>query len=203
MRTLDSCRTALDGEENGQNSIGDPVVEHVTLPLNLHLTTVLMSNHHATHDKVSRTMWRMIHLFNFFTILDPIAICLDRCSLFSWPNRVNGAKRSLQSPFDQVDSSSAERDPLLAHDRRRRQPGVLSQVFRCHQRHLKIVLYENTSDQLIVLVICVGWSNLRKFSDHFGGLIDFEWYAEFFSVGWTEDLGFQGFVRVKGEKLGL
>lgn len=163
-----------------------------------------MSNHHTTHDKESGGMWRMINLLNpsFVTMLDPIAVG-RRCSLPSRPNPFNGAKGALQSPFDQVDPSSAECDPLLAHDRRCRQPSVLSQVLRCHQRHLKVVLHQNTSDQLLVLVECVGWRDLRKLSHHFGRLVDFERYPKLFRVGWAEDLGFQRFAGVKGEKLGL
>lgn len=147
----------------------------------------------------------MIHLLNrtIVTILHTIAVWLSCCSLLSSPNLFNGAKGSLQCPFNQVDSGSAERDPLLAHDRRRRQPGVLPQVFRRHQRHLKVVLHENARDQLLVLVQRDGRWDLRKLSDHFGGLVDFEGDAEFFGVGRAEDLGFQTFVRVKGEKLGL
>lgn len=164
-----------------------------------------MSDHHATHDKVSGRMWRMIHLLNHrsFAILYAVPVCLSRCSLLSRPNLFNGAKGSLQSPLYQVDSGSAERDPLLAHDRSRRKSGVFSQVFRCHQRHLEVVLDENTGDELLVLVERVGRRDLRQLPDDFGRLVDFERDAEFFGVGRTEDFGFQGFVGVKGEKLGL
>ena len=162
-----------------------------------------MSNHHATHDQVSGRMWRMVDLLTrrSFTIIYAVAVCLSRCSILSRPDLFNGAKGSFQSPLDQVDSGSTERDPLLANDRSRGESGVFSQVFWCHQRHLKVVLDENTGDQLLVLVKCVGWRDLRKLSDDFGGLVDFKRYAKFFGVGGTEDFGFQSFVGVKGEKL--
>ena len=61
--TFDCCRTAFDSEEDSQNSIRNAIVQHVALPLNGHLTLVLMPNNHTAHNQIGCRMRGLVYIF--------------------------------------------------------------------------------------------------------------------------------------------
>lgn len=211
--TFHRSGAALDGEENGQYGVGNAVIQHVTFPLDRHLAAILAPHRDAAHDqkrgalRVGRACDLIV---GWLVVLRVSAVPVRRggggsVGLFAFAVAVellDRAEGALQRPSDQVDAGGAQRQPLLARDGRRRQAGVLAQVFGRHQRHLEVVLYEYPRDDLRLVAFRVLWGwDLGELADDFGRLDGLEWDLELFAVGGAVDFDFGRFVGVQGEEL--
>jgi hypothetical protein len=143
-RPLDRCRGALYREEHCHHGVCYAVVEHVPFPLELDFSVCAVAHGHAAHDEVgSNQVGDLLVSFLRRCVVVPIGIPVGvavLCGAAHFRKLFNGAKRSLESPLDQIDASGAERQPLAAGNGRGVESCVLAQVLGSHQGQLEVVL---------------------------------------------------------------
>ncbi len=214
--TLHGGGAAFNAEKDCHDGVGDAVVEHVALPLELDFAAGAVADRHAAHDEVGRDDLVNGEFFVHVLVVFHLGVAVVGCFVavgavlgvrLRLGQLLDAAECALETPFDQVDACCAQLEPLFAGNGGGCETGVLPQVLGGHQRHLEVVLDEHARDELRLLaVVCGrlhGLGNGGEFPDHLGRLVRLEGNAELFAVPRAKDLDLACLARVEGEKLGL
>lgn len=210
--TLDGGGTAFDVHEDKEDRVGDAVVEHVALPLELDLAALVVADRDAAHDEVRGDDGVVGALFlehvDVFGLDFAVGKLLDEAGGRGGGELLDGAERAFERPLDEVDAGGRQPEALLAGDGRRRQAGVLAQVLGGHERHFKVVLHKHARDELRLVDARVHGVTERgrdggEPADYLGRLVLLEGDAELLAVSRAKDLDLAGLVGVEGEELGL
>jgi hypothetical protein len=157
--TLHCGGAALDAEEHGHYGIGDAVVEHVALPLELHLAAGAVADGHAAHDEIGGDDLvdgvLLVHVLVHLAVVLFVAVRAVLVVPLGLGQLLDAAEGALETPLDQVDAGGGQPEALLAGDGCGREAGVLAQVLGRHQRHLEVVLDQHARDELRLLGIVV------------------------------------------------
>jgi hypothetical protein len=123
--TLHCGGAALDPEEHGHDGVGNAVVEHVALPLELYLSAGPVAHRDAAHDKVGGD--NLIDGEFFVRVLFHLAVTVGVLEArLGLGQLLDAAKGALETPLDQVNASCAELESLLAGDCGGCETGVFS-----------------------------------------------------------------------------
>lgn len=209
--TLDGGGTAFDVHEDKEDRVGDAVVEHVALPLELDLAALVVADRDAAHDEVRGDDVVGVLLLEHVDVLGldfAVGKLLDEAGGRRGGELLDSAERAFERPLDEVDAGGRQPEALLAGDGRRRQAGVLAQILGGHQRHFEVVLHQHASDELRLVDagvhgVAERWRDGGEPADDLGGLVLLERDAELLAVSRAEDFDLAGLVGVQGEELGL
>jgi len=152
--TSHGCGAALDGEQHGEHGVGDAVVDHVALPLDLDLAAAPAVDRHAVHDP-ERDGGAGDLFVGLLVPVRPVAVRLRFAVDGFVPDGdfLQRAKRALERPADQIHAGGAEREVLAAGDGRRGQAGIFTQVFWSHEGHLEVVLDQHSGDEVDLVAV--------------------------------------------------